>query len=588
MASENVALEEEVLTQKSALLHAQQGAGEWESRVACERSATTAVQAKLAAAGVAHEKEKRRLLDRVTEVTAERSKLLQRIKALAQQKGVPADTASAVAASAAASAAAGASDASDMSSAAVAVTSSAAEVRDAAVQADTAPQADAACQAEEAPADRADVPVFAIQQQQQPVREDAGCQTTPRTVTGTVTAHALGMGSVGAELAGVSGTELTLRTGSSAHAAHSPAQAAHSLRSAAPGQTGDSDRVGDSLGHVGDSPRRADSDRMDHVGEQPSERITAAALAAAAALGAHDEEEAAAADLARLAPECRALLPQLHWGSGSASQGAAIAETQVTLLGNIHALIERLAASRADALRGAARQRAALADAVLRGDQLAAALACSSAPALDVPAFAAQGASGPATAPLRSQQSERDHKPAAAVVASDADRLGTGAAAAQEGSRALPAHSVSGPDLQSALTQYSAHDLDAPAPLERRGTVAEDRLREGGRLLQTWAEGSNEGSMARVTLDNALDNARETNDDASSMRHSSGVHREVNEQSRSEHTTPVKAPPSAAVGPQSAPVTPAPVRRPSRGWLFGMFGRGGQPPPVRPALLTAV
>ena len=68
LAAENVALEEQLLQSKSDSLQAQQSAGEWDSRLSLERQRAVRAEERCSKLGAAHDVEKRKLLDRLTEL----------------------------------------------------------------------------------------------------------------------------------------------------------------------------------------------------------------------------------------------------------------------------------------------------------------------------------------------------------------------------------------------------------------------------------------------------------------------------------------------------------------------------------------
>ena len=68
LAAENVALEEQLLQSKSDSLQAQQSAGEWDSRLSLERQRAVRAEECCSELGAAHDVEKQKLLDRLTEL----------------------------------------------------------------------------------------------------------------------------------------------------------------------------------------------------------------------------------------------------------------------------------------------------------------------------------------------------------------------------------------------------------------------------------------------------------------------------------------------------------------------------------------
>jgi hypothetical protein len=288
-----------------------------------------------------------------------------------------------------------------------------------------------------------------------------------------------------------------------------------------------------------------DADRTALLRDPTSARIAERAGDASTAVEEH-------ANLSEVPEATRALLPKLAWASGDAA--GAIAETQVTVLDNIHRLITVLHASRNDL-----RNRLAAAVAEL------ATLKCADATGAAVgvaQATAAETRSGPS-------QSAAPMVPAPYPVA--------------HGASASDSVGAKG-DAQGAPPSPAA--MPAP-PAAIHQTAAAHKQGFGG-------NGAHGPGGASAATPSPPISAQGTRPRASALPVAGAVHSTTGAApgrlavgAASAHATPAKTLPESGI--RSAPVPPAqpiasapPARR--RGWFGGMFG--GRQPAAKQSLLT--
>ena len=299
---------------------------------------------------------------------------------------------------------------------------------------------------------------------------------------------------------------------------------------------------------------------MDVLRDPASSRISAACVRA--------ERFAGLDGVQRMPPHAAALLPPLHWGTGDAA--ASVADTQVTVLDNIHRLVSALADSKAQLQAELAAAHAALAHA-----------------GLDVP-----------TPRQRRSSATAEERQAPANVVDSANRSAatsptrhvTIAATSPVELRTPPGGGVDADRVSPDVLQFvaaGANGAGIPAAAAVRSSTATPGSRADNQLVR--GEGTSTKGLSAASLVESSVPARSVALEQGTAQHLRDVQTAEPELGvvRSAHVTPAKPALGIAAAPQSAPVTPAdmrPARR--RGWLGGVFGFRRPAEPGR-SILTA-
>lgn len=276
-----------------------------------------------------------------------------------------------------------------------------------------------------------------------------------------------------------------------------------------------------------------------------------------AATSARAERFAALDGVQRMPSLAAALLPPLHWGTGDAA--ASVADTQVTVLDNIHRLVAQLADSKAQLRAELAAAHAALARAGLAvpsPEQSGGAAASSVQSAAASPCRHVTIAASPPVE-LRTPPGGPG---APEHVSPDVLTIGAEPHQAMSIPVAPHVHSEAGPFTEQRVVQPGRADGGSALGLTAASLVAESAQRYGAADQLSALPISQDRHVVQPGLDVA----------------------------RSAHTTPAKPALDAAAVPQSAPATPAdsrPARR--RGWLGGIFGSRRPVEPNRNILTAA-